>query len=115
MKKTIDLCYVEEKGEKGGKGEKYWGKIDRAEILEKMEEFKEKNPTNNEISTKLVKLLPQTHTLLINKKMKIDEMPIIICIIEGRNNIVKIPYHHKKIWTCLTEYGEKIKSGTHKS
>lgn len=109
MKKTIDLCYITEKGER------WQGEIDRAEILAKMQDFKEKNPTNNEISTKLVKLLPQTHTLLINKRRKIDEMPIIVCIIEGRNNIIKIPYHHKQILACLDEYGEKIKSETHKS
>ena len=109
MKKTIDLCYITKEKEK------YKGTIDRAEILEKMEEFKEKNPTNNEISTKLVKLLPQTQAILINKLMNVDEMPAIVCFIEGRGIIIKIQPHHKKIWACLDEYGEKIIRETHKS
>ena len=104
MKKTIDLCYITEAGERRRV------EIDRAENLEKMENFKKNNPTNNEISTKLVKLLPQTYKLLINKGMRVDGMPAIVCVIEGRNNIVKIQPHHKQIWVCLDEYGERIAS-----
>ena len=109
MKKTIDLCYITEAGER------HQGEIDRAEILGKMEDFKKGYPDNNEISTKLVKLLPQTQMLLIDKRLKIDEMPAIVCSIEGEIIVVKIQPHHKQIWGCLDEYGEKIKNETHKS
>ena len=106
MKKTIDLCYITEKGKRSR------GEIDRAEILSKMEEFKKNNPTNNEISTKLVKLLPKTQMLLIDKRLKIDEMPAIVCSIEGEIIVVKIQQHHKQILSCLDGYGKSIE---HKS
>ena len=101
--KKINLCYITEAGKKSQ------GQIDREEIINTTNTLIKDYPDNNEIATKLVKALPLTDTLIINKQIRSDDTPVVICIVAGEIVFVKIPAHHKIIWRTLQGYCDSCK------
>ena len=66
-------------------------------------------PEQNEIAEKLLDVLPDTETIIINRDRndQHSEEPIIICKDDkGRETIIKIINHHKIIWVIINGYCE---------
>jgi len=97
----IKMIYVTEKGER------FEGNISRQELLAKMQEFKTAYPANNQISSKMLELLPYIETINIDKRRARDT-PFISGKLKPEF-FLDIPSNHKKIWKCLDEYGKSLK------
>lgn len=70
---------------------------------------KEGFPFNNEIAQKLLKILPETEVMIINRDRNNEhpEEPVVVCVdSNGEEKIVKIINHHKIIWAILNGYCE---------
>ena len=101
MKKTeIVLQYVTVEGKQKE------GIIKRNEFLEIMEYFKNTYPSNNEVSSKLVPVIPEIDTILINKRVARDT-PFIVYVIDSKLYWLDINANHRKIWSCLDDYCKK--------
>lgn len=99
MKKIIRLRYVSE-------GTTYRGEIDREQFIHYMQEIAKMFEENNEISTKLVEILPSIVYIKINKDINdTQDVPYIIYGGEDRRaKILKIRRNHRIIWAFLQRY-----------
>ena len=83
--------------------------ISRKEIVELMETIKKSFDGNNEISTRLCQVLPNTIIIEIDKDRNIEkpEAPTIFCIDYEGNHPITIKNNHRIIWGILNEYSRK--------
>ncbi len=61
---------------------------------------------NNEISKKLIEIIPEVDEIVINKDHnETQDVPFIVYYMDGGEvHILKIKNHHKIVWTILNEY-----------
>lgn len=82
--------------------------IDKGELFTVMQYLKEKYYKNNEISTQLVKIIPNLDMITIDvKRCKCMEIPQISCKEKtGAVKIIPVRRTHKIIWSLLNECGK---------
>lgn len=100
MKETINLEYVK-------KGKTYLGEIDRKEFLSHMEHLANWFPDDNEISTKLKKVIPKMTIIRVNQDVNETQDVPFIQYEEGEQqqiNILKIRRNHRIIWSFIQYY-----------
>lgn len=60
---------------------------------------------NNEISKKLIEIIPDVDEIFINKDHnETQDVPFIVYYINGEVHVLKIRNCHKIVWTILNEY-----------
>lgn len=85
-------------------GKMYQKQIDRIVFSDLMIVLKEQFSDNNEISTKLVKLIPKIDSITINKDRNRDlDIPIISYKIGEKEDVISINRCHKIIWEIFNE------------
>ncbi len=63
---------------------------------------------DNEISKKLVKVIPKVDKICINKDLNdTQDVPSIICTTNGTRNLIKIMRRHVIVWSILNKYCTK--------
>lgn len=99
MKETIRLKYVV-------KGTTYYGKINREQFIQHMAGIAKMFEDNNEISTKLVQLLPNIVYIKINQDLNdTQDVPYIIYgSVDKKTNVLRIRRNHRIIWAFLQRY-----------
>lgn len=102
MKDKIQLKYV-------ARGKCYIGEIEREEIFNWMKEISEKFK-DNEVSTKLVKLIPNMVKMQINKDInETKDVPFITYENgNGEELVVNIMRNHHIIWGFLDHYCDEV-------
>lgn len=80
-------------------------KIDRQSMYNLMYAIKQGFNDDNQISTILVEDIPKLVSIEINKDRNNQlEVPMINCIKEDGEEVIKIIRHHKIIWSILNKY-----------
>ena len=60
---------------------------------------------DNEISKKLVELIPEADSIIINKDINAtQDVPFITVVTEEKTEMVKIRRYHKIVWSILDKY-----------
>ena len=60
--------------------------------------------SNNEIATKLSRVIPTVDTIEIDMGRNMDmDIPIIVCICDEKKKTIEIGRNHKVIWSILEE------------
>ena len=78
-------------------------------IIDSFNGIKNGFPHKNEIAEKLLEVLPDTETIIINRDRNDQhpEEPVIICKdSKGMEKIIKIINHHKIIWAIINGFCE---------
>lgn len=103
MKDNIQLIYVVKRKE-------YKGEIKREEFLNWMKDISERFKGNNEISTKLVELIPEIKEIKINKdNNEAQDDPFILYYKkDGKECMLRIKRCHHIIWGFLNYYCENV-------
>ena len=80
--------------------------INRENFWELMNSIKKNYVNNNEISSQLVELIPNTMGVEIyeDRNKEVDVPFIVVETFDGEKIIVKIPRKHKIIWGILEEF-----------
>ena len=98
MKKVIVVKWIED-------WQKHVKEIDRQEMLDKFRKLAEEYQDNNEISLKLIKIIPTAQWILIQKDHNnTQEVPSISYKINEVVGSLKILRHHKIVWSILDDY-----------
>lgn len=99
MKETISLKWIRN-------GELGVCEVNRQEFLQRFQELVKNYPDNNEISQKLVKIIPHATQIKINYDInQTQDTPVITYRIHNDVlGILKILRHHKIVWNTLNEY-----------
>ena len=102
MKKTtINFRWLE-------KGIRYHKELKRDEVYAVFEGLVKGYAScdNNEISKKLILIIPEVEEIFINKDYNAtQDVPFIVYYMDGGEvHILKIKNHHKIVWTILNEY-----------
>ena len=98
-KDNIRLYYV-------CKSRMYRGEINREEFFSWMSDIAKRFEGNNEISTKLVEVIPSMVKMKINQDLnETKDVPFIQCENEtGEIKAIQIRRHHRIIWGFLQHY-----------
>ena len=90
-------------------GEKHEKQISRKNLLELMDSIKENFYWDNEISTILVKMIPQIVSIEIDKDRNNEkDVPFIYCKLDNNEGkLIEIIRHHKIIWSILNKLCEE--------
>lgn len=105
MQDSIKLEYVD-------RNITYNGEINREEFLSHMQHLKETfSPQDNQISTKLVELIPNMVSIRINNDVnETQNIPYIWYVTTETEGILKIRRCHHIVWAFLNYYCDKIKN-----
>ena len=98
---TITFSWIE-------KGLRYHKELKRDEVYAVFEGLVKgyASSDNNEISKKLIEIIPEVEEIFINKDYNAtQDVPFIVYYMDGDDiHILKIRNHHKIVWTILNEY-----------
>jgi len=97
-RESIILRWIENK-------EKHEKEIDRQLMFNLMEAIKNGFDDDNQISSIMVELIPDLVSIEINRDRNEQlAVPMICCVKEDEEIVVKIIRHHKIIWGILDKY-----------
>ena len=97
---TINFCWLE-------KGMRYQKELKRDEVYAIFDGLVKgyASADNNEISKKLVQIIPEVDKIFINRDHnETQDVPFIVYYINDEVHILKIRNCHKIVWTILNEY-----------
>ncbi len=81
--------------------------IERKEFYNLMDSIKKSFSDDNEISSKLVEIIPNLVSITIDKERNIQlEVPFIVCNFGDATKIIEIKRYHKIIWAIFNKYCE---------
>lgn len=87
------------------KGEKHEKMLNREEVLAVFQGLVKGFVEDNEISEKMVKILPEVDWLKIDQDHNdTQEIPCLIYSVNGSIGILKIIRYHKIVWSILNKY-----------
>lgn len=90
------------------KGKKNQKKLDRKEVGVVFKGLALGFSDDNEISKKLLEILPEVDEIFLNKDSnETQDVPYIAYYINGKENILKIKRYHKVVWSILEKYCTK--------
>lgn len=90
-----------------GNGKEHIKEIERQEFYELMESIKKSFSDDNEISSKLVEIIPKLVSITINKDRNSQkDIPFISCECDDGSQVIEIKRYHKIIWAILDKYCE---------
>lgn len=78
-------------------------KQDRETVIKYFEKLSEKNPDNNVISEKMLKILPEVDQIIIPEDDLNRKNPYILYRINESTRMMEIPRCHKICWNKLME------------
>ena len=90
------------------RNEHYQKVLDRQEVMAVFEGLAIGFSGDNEISEKLVEIIPEVEEIKINKDINAtQEIPCITYVINGKVEVLKIIRYHKIVWAILNKYCSK--------
>ena len=88
-------------------GKEHIKEIERKEFYELMKSIKKSFSDDNEISSKLVEIIPNLISITIDKDRNSQkDTPFITCECSSGSKIIEIKRYHKIIWAILDKYCE---------
>lgn len=83
--------------------------LDRKEVFGYFDKLAKEHPDDNEISLKLLGILPEVDEFFIDEDANdTREVPMVEYIINGRREALKIMRCHKIVWGQLDKYCQKV-------
>lgn len=88
-------------------GKEYIKEIERKEFYELMKSIKKSFSDDNEVSSKLVEIIPNLVSITIDKDRNSQkDIPFISCEYDNESQVIEIKRYHKIIWAILNKYCE---------
>lgn len=80
--------------------------VRRDKLFSLMEGIRVNFSDNNEVSTRLVELIPKVSEIIINevRNPQLDVPFVRLVMLDGKSKVVRIPRCHKIIWAIFDEF-----------
>lgn len=86
------------------KGTKHFKSMKKSGMLATFQGLAVGFSDNNEISLKMVEIIPEAEELYINWDSTADVNQLYYTLKDGRKSSIPIIYHHKIVWAILRAY-----------
>lgn len=88
------------------KGKEYSRELNRDDMFVVFEGLANGFQNDNEISKEMIrKVIPETDIIFVDMDVNsTQDIPFIVYIIDGKEEVLKILRHHKIVWAILDKY-----------